>query len=1211
MKIKLLTTIIVCCSLRAVSQVTTPANAGAATDYVGWNAAQAFPLSIKHEGNQPINFYTNAGAGTFNNQRMIININGNIGIGTNFTNPLHLLDVRNGDINVGQGLAGGNPNSPQAYRIGSQIVLWNNGNQSNIFVGGSAGTFNTTGNSNSFVGRLAGFSNTTGSRNTAMGFEVFRNNSSGNENTAIGDRAMLNNTFSGGNTAVGFEALRDNTNFGGNTGIGWRALWRNQSFASTAVGAEAMRFNQTAFQNTAIGAEALRNNVDGIQNVAVGYQALRNTVGNQTNLDGEENTAVGNQTLRNNTIGRRNTALGDETLFQNTIGIFNTGLGSETLGRNISGNHNVGVGSSTLGRNTIGNFNNVVGDSALFWTRTGNRNTASGYKAGFGVLNNSHSNNCFFGFYSGRDITTGASNTFVGFLSGLTNSTGSRNVLVGQQSALGANNLNNAIAIGSEAIVTESNKMILGNDSVNVGIGLSNDVTTANFFGPNNKLEIDAGLNGHNPSTGGVTGLSGLRFRDLHAGGNNYQGLAVTENTTVVNPFTTPAVLSVDVNGDVILVQDIGGGTGTGFGLCTNPTQLTSDAGIDLNANNLVFLGQGPTGYQVGIGTGCTPQAKLEVLQTSGNALSIGILSTNSDKDGIAVKAISNGIPSGNYTQVAGWFQVPATPIFNEVAIFVPQNGGVVDIGYPSPSFVGLGNNSGSLNVRGTIFGNNGTWQSSDSALKHNIEPLTSSLNKIVQLNPIQFEWDSIADSLMLGVQFGFTAQQVKNVIPELVHHVQGTDAISYTQLIPFIVDGIQQQQLSIDSLRNETSANVCAGITTDYISKWSGTDLCNSQLFDNGFNAGIGGTSSNTLFRVYNTSASSRSLAGEFITSLSGNSLTNAGLIAQAEGSTFNNIGLSAAAINSGAVASSNHGIQSYAAGASLENFAGLFVADQPTASPGSTSFALYAQTTGAADVNYGIFAKAGGASTANYAGYFDGDVVRTGTDNFTSDIMLKQNIDSINGALNTLMQLKPKAFDYKQSSFPSMNLPGGKQYGLIAQDVQSVLPEIINNTVHPAVRDSAGNVIHPAVSYLSLEYQQLTAIMIKAIQEQQAQIDSMKAVMTACCTNNSKTSGNSYSANAMDVELSDADAIVLNQNVPNPFAEQTTINYNIPKNTSAAQILFYDINGRQIKAVDITKKGKGQLNVFANDLSNGIYSYTLIVDGKIFETKKMIKQQ
>ncbi|MFI5141478.1 MAG: T9SS type A sorting domain-containing protein [Bacteroidia bacterium] len=61
----------------------------------------------------------------------------------------------------------------------------------------------------------------------------------------------------------------------------------------------------------------------------------------------------------------------------------------------------------------------------------------------------------------------------------------------------------------------------------------------------------------------------------------------------------------------------------------------------------------------------------------------------------------------------------------------------------------------------------------------------------------------------------------------------------------------------------------------------------------------------------------------------------------------------------------------------------------------------------------------------------------------------------------------------------------------------------------------------------------------------------------------------------------------------------------------TGAPQLLFYDVNGKQIQNVNITTKGKGQLNVYANDLTNGVYSYTLIVDGKIIDTKKMVKQQ
>lgn len=45
--------------LQIHSQVSTPTNTGTFGDYVGWNALQAFPLTIAHYGNQPINILTN------------------------------------------------------------------------------------------------------------------------------------------------------------------------------------------------------------------------------------------------------------------------------------------------------------------------------------------------------------------------------------------------------------------------------------------------------------------------------------------------------------------------------------------------------------------------------------------------------------------------------------------------------------------------------------------------------------------------------------------------------------------------------------------------------------------------------------------------------------------------------------------------------------------------------------------------------------------------------------------------------------------------------------------------------------------------------------------------------------------------------------------------------------------------------------------------
>lgn len=88
------------------------------------------------------------------------------------------------------------------------------------------------------------------------------------------------------------------------------------------------------------------------------------------------------------------------------------------------------------------------------------------------------------------------------------------------------------------------------------------------------------------------------------------------------------------------------------------------------------------------------------------------------------------------------------------------------------------------------------------------------------------------------------------------------------------------------------------------------------------------------------------------------------------------------------------------------------------------------------------------------------------------------------------------------------------------------------------------------------------------------------------------------------------DVNAAVLGQNTPNPFSEQTVICYSIPSTANSSQLLFYDASGKLIKKIDIKITGRGQLNVFANDLSTGIYSYTLVIDEKVVGSKKMMKQ-
>lgn len=79
------------------------------------------------------------------------------------------------------------------------------------------------------------------------------------------------------------------------------------------------------------------------------------------------------------------------------------------------------------------------------------------------------------------------------------------------------------------------------------------------------------------------------------------------------------------------------------------------------------------------------------------------------------------------------------------------------------------------------------------------------------------------------------------------------------------------------------------------------------------------------------------------------------------------------------------------------------------------------------------------------------------------------------------------------------------------------------------------------------------------------------------------------------------------LDQNKPNPFNQQTVINYHLPSNAGNAFIRITDMNGRIIKTV-ITSADKGQIVLQANTLMPGTYQYALIVNGRLIDAKKMV---
>ncbi|MDZ7291832.1 MAG: tail fiber domain-containing protein [candidate division KSB1 bacterium] len=164
-------------------------------------------------------------------------------------------------------------------------------------------------------------------------------------------------------------------------------------------------------------------------------------------------------------------------------------------------------------------------------------------------------------------------------------------------------------------------------------------------------------------------------------------------------------------------------------------------------------------------------------------------------------------------------------------------------------------------------------------------------------------------------------------------------------------------------------------------------------------------------------------------------------------------------------------------------------------TVSGTGSRFGIYAGASGGSDSNYGIYAY-GSGGTANYAGYFSGNVTVTGTFSNPSDIKLKENIQPIAAVLPDLMKLEAKTFNYKKlPEYEHMNLPSGKRYGFIAQEVEAIFPELVTAEAHPSAGELEGKKDERPITYKSINYTALIPLLVEAIREQQKMIDDLKS--------------------------------------------------------------------------------------------------------------------
>jgi hypothetical protein len=164
------------------------------------------------------------------------------------------------------------------------------------------------------------------------------------------------------------------------------------------------------------------------------------------------------------------------------------------------------------------------------------------------------------------------------------------------------------------------------------------------------------------------------------------------------------------------------------------------------------------------------------------------------------------------------------------------------------------------------------------------------------------------------------------------------------------------------------------------------------------------------------------------------------------------------------------------------------------------SSAIGLYGLAVGTAGNRYGIFGSTSGTATVKVAVYASGDLSYTGNLIGPSDEKFKENISSFGNVLDKIKQLEPKYYSYtKDSKYNHMNLPAGNHYGLVAQELEKVFPELVVNTVHPSQEELQGERGGEEIKYKGILITELIPVLIEGMKEQQKIIEELQRKVDA----------------------------------------------------------------------------------------------------------------
>ena len=131
------------------------------------------------------------------------------------------------------------------------------------------------------------------------------------------------------------------------------------------------------------------------------------------------------------------------------------------------------------------------------------------------------------------------------------------------------------------------------------------------------------------------------------------------------------------------------------------------------------------------------------------------------------------------------------------------------------------------------------------------------------------------------------------------------------------------------------------------------------------------------------------------------------------------------------------------------------------------------------------------------------------------------------------------------------------------------------------------------------AINYVEMIPLLVQSINELSAEIEVLKGQSSGGAAKKTRSATNKKASSLSQNRLY--------QNMPNPFKEQTIIRFSLADDVQNAAICIFDMTGKTVKKMPISS-GMESVSIGGYELGEGMFLYSLVVNGQEIDTKKMI---